>query len=261
MKSEHHPARVLAWSENAVNAPPRELPSLAVWRPEGTTVAIGLSQQPDIELDVAAMAADKVEMVRRQSGGGAVLLYRGVLCWEAWSDLDHVTRAENSDGIQATYRFLSRPIREALATFGLNAVHAGVCDISIPSENATLRKIAGTAQLRRKRQALVHGSLLVSPDLALLARYLKFPSSQPEYRDGRPHRDFCGSLAESIHATDAQTNALLPAVAEKIMECAVRSGWHAASIPAEPTKEEALLEEEKYRNPEWNWLKKRAFSP
>jgi lipoate-protein ligase A len=41
---------------------------------------------------------------------------------------------------------------------------------------------------------LYSATLLVDPDLDLVERYLAHPPREPEYRRGRPHRDFMGRL-------------------------------------------------------------------
>ncbi|MCC8116632.1 MAG: hypothetical protein LIP18_05695, partial [Planctomycetes bacterium] len=75
------PQTVLAWSEALLDETSPDRPILALWRPAGKNVAIGISQDPERELEVAALRRDGVGLVRRQSGGGAVLLFPGVLCW------------------------------------------------------------------------------------------------------------------------------------------------------------------------------------
>ncbi len=233
-----------------------ETPVLTLWQPAGMTVAIGLSQDPERELETGAMQRDQIGLVRRQSGGGAVLLYPGVLCWEAWTNLDAVAKAEGDEYIRSTYRFLCTPVREALSTFGVDAVHAGICDISVAfSHGQPLRKIAGTAQLRRKRKALVHGSLLVCPDLSLLLTYLQFPSDQPDYRANRSHLDFCCSLANLVRVDQEKADSLMAEAETAIVVAARRNGWRIGELPASPDAETARLEQAKYRSDDWNWRK------
>jgi len=52
------------------------------------------------------------------------------------------------------------------------------------------RKFSGNAQRRKRTHLLFHGSLLLNADLALLDEVLPMPTLQPEYRQGRSHRQF-----------------------------------------------------------------------
>lgn len=250
------PDHILAWSEDRLEVGgdnPR--PGLFLWVPEGLTAAIGLAQNPDRELRLAAMVRDGVTLIRRQSGGGAVLLCPGVLCWEAWAPLDAVARNDEGgdSGIRPTYAFLSRPAIMGLRRLGLEVFRDGVSDLSTPgSDGGERRKIAGTAQLRRKHMALVHGSILVHPDLSLLERYLKTPEDQPKYRRRRTHRDFCVSAAEMLGKT-ANPADLALRLAGEIAAAAREMDWEVFPPEAAPDDPGAPFRS-KYRSDEWNYL-------
>lgn len=266
--AERDPARALAWSEARVDErsgkddeTSRSGISIALWLPKGTTVALGLSQSPEREADVEAVRRDGVGMVRRQSGGGAVLLYPGVLCWEAWADCAELERVcEGGSGIRSAYAVLSGPVTSGLARLGVDAFHAGVCDVSvrIPGEERA-RKLAGTAQLRRKERVLVHGSLLVTADVAALSRYLTFPSEQPDYREGRGHADFCTTVA-GVTATDMEPQLFMREVAGAIASAALIYGWRVLTPPESLDAAAEAHYADKYASPDWNWNKIRPRS-
>lgn len=254
---EAAPPRALAWSEWLLDrlSSADGSPALALWLPAGVTVALGLSQSPERELVLDAVARDRVGVVRRQSGGGAVVLYRGVLCWEAVSPVAAMVEAEGEAGIRKSYEFLSRPVITALNRLGLGVHRAGVCDLSL-DWRGTKRKVAGTAQLRRRDAVLVHGSLLVDPDLELLSRYLRLPDDQPDYRRGRSHRDFCASVAEILEdmkRPPPTIAGLAGMVAAEVAEL----GWKVLSVPERLPDAAALLERRKYLSDGWNWERRR----
>lgn len=249
------PEAVLAWSEARVNEGSVRGPRTALWLPEGVRVAIGIGQKPDRELEVDAMRRDGVGLVRRQSGGGAVLLYPGVLCWEAWASLADLEALGGGSGIRQAYAALSRPIVDGLGRLGVEAFHAGICDIStMHPESRTTRKLAGTAQLRRRDMVLVHGSLLVNPELDLLAKYLKFPSEQPEYRSGRSHRDFCVSVAELLSQNGTPVS-FVSRVAGAVVSAALLAGWETMTPPMRLDAAAEALLSAKYMSAAWNWEK------
>lgn len=246
------PAFALSWSEDALSRIDR--PALALWRPEGTTVALGLSQSPEAEADAAALVRDNLTLIRRQSGGGAVVLLPGVLCWEALAREADIAEAEGDGGIRPAYRFLTSPVRAGLAKLGVAAFQAGISDLSV-RDGATARKIAGTAQLRRRGNVLVHGSLLVHPDLSALESYLRFPSAQPDYRAGRSHLDFCRRLADLDAGAD-----LMPRVCQAVLSAADEAGWTRPTLPETLPLSAADLFQRKYTNADWNWRKIRTVN-
>ncbi|MCD8351222.1 MAG: hypothetical protein LUC93_11500 [Planctomycetaceae bacterium] len=248
------PARVLAWSEARVDEPGDGV-SIALWLPQGVTVAVGLAQVPAVEADVEAMRDENVGLVRRQSGGGAVLLYPGVLCWEAWADLAEIEqRQEGGSGIRQSYAVLSKPVVMGLASLGIQAFHAGICDISVTTDKG-VRKLAGTAQLRRRERALVHGSLLVTADVTTLSRYLRFPSEQPDYRQGRDHADFCTTVAAM--APDGCGPNFMRTVAGAIVSAALAEGWKTCTPPEALDEAASVHYQSKYGQRAWNWDKVR----
>ncbi len=261
------PAAVLAWSENACEGAAADAaagagPFLALWRPLGTTAALGISQNAERELDCEAVRRDGVALLRRQSGGGAVLLYEGVLCWEAWAGLDALAGlAPNGEtGIHEAYAGLTGPVRGGVASLGLEVIRAGVSDLSVRSGvDGEVRKVAGTAQFRKRDWVLVHGCLLVTAEVGRLSRYLAPPSVMPEYRAGRTHRAFCASVKELLGGGGGSDEALMGQLAEAVSLAARAGGWRELVPPEELPPAAAGLERRKYLSPEWNWEKRRLF--
>ncbi len=242
----------LAWSETVLDRAAG--PAIALWRPKGVAVAIGVGQSSGRDILPEAIRRDGAALVRRASGGGSVVLCEGVLCWEAWADCGHVKRLGGDGGIRAAYAVLSLPVVEGLSALGVEAFRAGVCDIAA-SVDGTPRKLAGTAQLRRRNRALVHGSLLVDADLALLGRYLPNPESAPEYRAGRGHSAFCANVADLLPAAVPDS---LSAVAAAVAGSAASLGWDILIPPEALPPEAETLARGKYRNEAWNWNKDRS---
>ncbi len=265
---ERSPAEMLAWSETRLPLAPAGRPAFALWRPKGLAVAIGVSQSSERDIVPEAIRAEGVVLVRRPSGGGAVVLCDGVLCWEAWADLEDVKRfafdadsGAGSDGggggIRAAYAALSAPAIHGLRALGVEAFQAGICDIAVAVNGAggAPRKLAGTAQLRRRGKALVHGSLLVCADLALLSRYLPQPAQAPEYRGGRGHGAFCVNAAGLLSGVSD----CMSVVAGAIADAAVSLGWDILTPPEELPPDAEKLAGEKYLSEDWNWRKIRPL--
>ncbi len=159
--------------------------ALRLWEAAAPAVVLGHSGRLDRDVRAAACSADGVPIVRRLTGGGAVVLAPGclnftlALCLEGRPELSDVSRS---------YERILGAVVGALGIPGL--AHRGLSDLAVGD-----RKVSGNAQ-RRGRRALLHqGTLLYACDLGLFARYLREPSRQPAYRAGRSHDAFVANLS------------------------------------------------------------------
>lgn len=144
------------------------------WRPPA--VSFGYGQDPGREVDPARCAEAGVEVVRRITGGRAVL---------HWEELTYSVVCTESDPIlggrvEDTYRRIGESLVEGLRRFGVDAVleraslrpprHrtgevTSPCFSSIARSEIKVRgrKLIGSAQRRLKGAVLQHGSVLTGP--------------------------------------------------------------------------------------------------
>ncbi len=216
------------------------------WQPGGLTAAVGLSQDVNRELCMDAVEEEGVPILRRASGGGAVLLTEGVLCFGVISP---VAAIGEDNGIHAAYRVLTAHVCDALAGLGIRASVQGVSDIAAPASDpseSTFVKLAGTAQLRKRNAVLVHGSVLVAADLTLLDQYLGHPSKEPGYRRQRSHQAFCKNvndfLAEPVTPRDLYA---------RIRRQAKDRKWVWEEVPFSLDADAKSLLQEKYLTDAW----------
>jgi lipoate-protein ligase A len=174
-------ARNLALDWESCQAAERGNPvgALRCWESPQTVVVLGRSNVISRDVDERACMADGVEILRRESGGGAVVLAPGCVIFSLVLPVDRDTRA--------SYRHILGWVIRALDVPGLEI--RGHSDLAIGG-----RKVSGNAQRRGARALLHHGTLLCGLDARLMERYLKPPHRQPEYRRSRSHADFAGSL-------------------------------------------------------------------
>jgi lipoate-protein ligase A len=152
-----------------------------------------------------------------------------------------------SETIRGAMRAALAPVVELLESWGLRVAEAGSSDLAVHGADGTLRKIAGNSQARKRRSLVVHGTLLADPDWARIERWLRFPSSTPDYRAGRAHRAFLTSLAE------CGAPSALPEFA-RAFAARLPGETLVALAPedAEAERARALLAE-KYGNDAWNF--------
>ncbi len=201
---------------------------LRLWEWPEAAVVLGSGCPLAEDADEAACLADGVPILRRSSGGGTVLLATGCLCY---SLVLSYARSPALSGIRSSYDFILERIREALSDIASGIACAGTSDLAIDG-----RKFSGNSQQRKRMVLLHHGTLLYRFDFPQVARYLRMPARQPDYRGGRDHEAFLMNL---------------PADAAKLRQ-RLRSGWEAATdLAAWPRDRVRQLVAEKYTRPEW----------
>jgi lipoate---protein ligase len=183
-------ARALAGTDLPGTPPP----AVRVAQAREVVVVLSRSRDPGREVFLEKCLSDRVPVVVRPSGGGAVVLAPGVV-------VASVLRATGpgEQFPEPTFRRLCGAAAEALSACGVAGVRMrGVSDLCLGE-----RKIAGSSIRCWSAAVLFQISLLVAPDLALFERYLRHPSREPEYRRGRSHREFVTSLREAGFAVTA----------------------------------------------------------
>ncbi len=202
---------------------------LRFWEPKQFFVVVGYANSVQKEVNTAFCAQHGIRILRRCSGGGTVLQAPGCL------DYSLVLRIDRDPAlwsIPGTNQYvLDRHAGALSALLRKQVTREGHTDLALGS-----LKFSGNAQRRRKDALLFHGAFLLAMDFDVLEKALPLPSKQPEYRQGRAHRDFLMNLGAS---------------ADRIKECLCEI-WR-VSEPASnvPVKETARLVREKYGRQEW----------
>ncbi len=129
-------------------------------------------------------------MEKRYGGGGAVVLHPGcvVLSLGIWVK-DYYQN-------QRYFCALNKAVIKHLASFwpSLGELQQnGISDIAYRG-----KKIAGTSLFRSRNYLLYQASILIEDRLDLIDRYLKHPSREPEYRQGKSHRQFLSCLNQIL---------------------------------------------------------------
>jgi lipoate-protein ligase A len=171
-----------------------------------------------------------IPILRRTSGGAAVvagpgcLMYAVVLSYDLRPHLRMIDQA---------HQFVMSRLVSAFRPLAPQIEFRGTCDLALHG-----RKISGNSMRARKTHLLYHGTVLYDFDLDLLEACLKTPPRQPDYRQGRSHREFVTNL---------------PAPVEELRELIVLA-WEANEVvdswPEEATRR---LARERYAREEWTF--------
>jgi lipoate-protein ligase A len=160
-------------------------PRVRVYVSPETMVVLGAGSKPELELHEDACREDGVPVFKRRGGGCAVVLDPGnVIVSTALGGMPYGHHQRHFDA-------LTDWLIAALATIGCAGVtRKGICDLALGD-----RKVGGACLYRFKDLLYYTTSLLVAPDMTRVARYLKHPPREPDYRCGRSHQEFMGTLA------------------------------------------------------------------
>lgn len=144
------------------------------WTP--ACVSLGYVQ-PEADVDLDAVRDLGLDLVRRPTGGGAILHAEDEVTYSVV-----LPRALAPADLFASYRYVAQGVVNALARFGLQGEflegHSGRDPLCYLREEGVSvgvggRKISGGAQKRTKTHLLQHGTLLVSSDLERNARIFR----------------------------------------------------------------------------------------
>ncbi len=235
-------------------------PTLRFYGWRTPAVSIGRFQDARKEIDIEACRKLGIDLVRRPTGGKAVL-HEQELTYAVIAGDDSPLFPPD---ILETYRIISNCIAQGLAECGIRAEMKadgraaadeplGTACFSVPSRYELLvagRKICGSAQTRSHGVFLQHGALLMAFDPGRTCAVIL------------PHRDRerqADRLRNSV--TSVREHATIPSADEEILCRAIRDGFTQVlgirfREGALTSEEEALKTElmtKKYGSASWNW--------
>jgi lipoate-protein ligase A len=224
------------------------------WSPPCLTLGRG---QPLADADLDVCRADGIDVVRRPTGGSAIL-HTDELTY-SFAILQDDPRA--AGGVLESYRRFSRGLLAGLQNLGVEAIQASdrpkgrkettaVC-FETPSDyeiTAQGRKLVGSAQWRAQGGLLQHGTLPLHGDLTRILHYLALSRVERE-----KHRHRLPERASTLQ--DVLGQRLSFACVAEALACGFARALNLTLVPAELGPHEVAHAEklrcERYAYPAW----------
>jgi lipoate-protein ligase A len=166
--------------------------NFCVWIPDKTCLILGKSNNIEKSLNTGSIKKDGIQVYKRPSGGESVILTPRTIV---------ISALVKSDALRYTrkyFRIFNQKIIKVLENLEIKTLcHKGISDIALRD-----KKILGSAIYRSKNRLFYHSVLNVSEPVSTIEKYIKHPSREPEYRNGRSHSEFITSL----HAEEYKIN-------------------------------------------------------
>lgn len=239
------------------------LPTIRFYAWERPTLSMGYFQRFTRDVDEAALQVRNFDVVRRMTGGRAVLHDRE-LTYSVIVPGDHEWAQVS---VTESYRHLSYGLRDGFRNLGVEAEIVSLADEKERDKYSSVgsaacfdspswyelvvggKKIAGSAQVRAHGGLLQHGSLLLDLDIDDLFSVLKFGNERFKQRAREEFADRAVSVKQ-LTQRDVSFSEAAAAFAKGF-----QTGLALELVPAELLSEESemarQLAKEKYQTEAW----------
>ena len=157
---------------------PRDV--LRLWESSQQAVVVGRGSRVGEEVQLDFCRSHRIPILRRCSGGAAVVIGPGCLMYSVVLALQ---RHRELRIIDRAHRFVLQRIADALRGLGLPVCMSGTSDLTLNG-----RKFSGNSLAVSGMRLLYHGTLLCGISLELISSCLRMPPRRPAYREDRSHR-------------------------------------------------------------------------
>ncbi len=200
------------------------------WRP--SAVSVGYFQSIKEEVDLEKCRQLGIDIVRRVTGGGAVL-------HESELTYSFITR-QYPQNIMESYRWICDAVVMSINKLGFSASFAPLNDIIVNG-----RKVSGNAQTRKKGVLLQHGTILLSVDVDKMFSVLKVPYEKLKDKIIKDVKERVTGLPDTTF--DSMASSLKTSFGEKFDATLV-----AESVSSQESSRAEWLSEHKYSSEAWN---------
>jgi lipoate---protein ligase len=200
------------------------------WKP--SAVSIGYFQSLEQEVNVKKCKELGIDVVRRITGGGAVL-HENELTYS------FITKIYPANIIES-YRSICEPVVTCLYDLGFDAKFSPLNDITV--EN---KKVSGNAQTRRNNVLLQHGTILLDVNVDKMFSVLKVPSEKVKDKIIQDVKERVMGLKVSY---DEVANKLWRSFGQKFQAEVFKD-----DVKSDESIEAKIMQKYKYSTYEWNY--------
>ncbi|MDQ6420002.1 lipoate--protein ligase [Paenibacillus sp. LHD-117] len=238
------PALNLALEEYILRSLPAEDDYLLFYINE-PSIIIGKNQNTVEEINAEYVEANKLHVVRRLSGGGAV--------YHDLGNLNFSFIMQDEGGSFHNFKKFTEPVVKALRKLGVEAELTGRNDLQVGE-----RKISGNAQFHTKGKMFSHGTLLFDSEIENVVSALKVNAEKYVSKATKSIRSRVANISEFLQE---------PMTVEQFCETLLASIFEDGG--GEPQVYELTdsdwenvhkLANERYRSWEWNYGRSPAFN-
>lgn len=200
------------------------------WKP--AAVSIGYFQSLEEEVNVRNCNNLGIDIVRRMTGGGAVL-------HEHELTYSFITKKYPTN-IMESYELICEPVIMCLKDLGFDAKFSPLNDIIVDN-----KKVSGTAQTRKQDILLQHGTILLDVDVNKMFSVLKVPSEKMKDKIIQDVKARVGGLNKTF---DEVAIGLKKSFSQKF-----GIGIFKDNVKTDEEIEAKIMQKHKYCSYEWNY--------
>ena len=222
--------------EEYVQANRREGNYLILWQNKNAVI-IGSNQNAGEEINRDFVQQHNIQVVRRNTGGGAV-----------YHDLGNLNYSFITDGGDLQNRsatLFTEPVVKALRGLGLDSEASGRNDILVSG-----CKVSGTAQHLMQGRILHHGTLLFDSNPEMIAGALNPDPTKFQSKSVKSVRSRVGNIRSFLPA-----DMTLTSFWNYLKTVLTEGGLEPASLSCEELEQVKKLQETKYATWQWNYGK------
>ena len=204
--------------------------TLRIWESPELVVVVGRSSRVEDEVDVVACRDRCVPILRRPSGGAAIVAGPGCLMYSVVLNLE---RRPHLRAVDAAHCEVLGQLIGALKPHLDGVEIRGTSDLAIGE-----RKFSGNSLRVARNHLLYHGTLMYDFPIESITSLLRRAPREPDYRRDRDHANFVTNVALSP---------------ERLCRL-LAAGWNAKMLRADwPRNRVERLVNERYADNAWNF--------